>query len=72
MVVGNKCDLEEQRVVSQAEGEALSKSFGPSSTFIEASAKANVGIDNVSTYELQIYRTKYFLISFLDINYQVT
>ena len=50
VVVGNKCDLEEQRVVSQAEGEALSKSFGPSSAFMEASAKANIGIDNVSTY----------------------
>ena len=50
VVVGNKCDLEEQRVVSQAEGEALSKSFGPSATFIEASAKANIGIDNVSIY----------------------
>ena len=53
MVVGNKCDLEEQRVVSQAEGEALSKSFGPSAAFMEASAKANIGIDSVST--LQIY-----------------
>ena len=50
MVVGNKCDLEEQRVVSQAEGEALSKSFGPSSAFMEASAKANIGIDNVSIH----------------------
>ena len=48
VVVGNKCDLEEQRVVTQAEGEALSKSFGPSSAFMEASAKANIGIDNVS------------------------
>ena len=48
VVVGNKCDLEELRVVSQAEGEALSKSFGPSSAFMEASAKANIGIDNVS------------------------
>ena len=48
MVVGNKCDMEEQRVVTQEEGEALSRSFGPSSTFMEASAKANIGIDNVS------------------------
>ena len=48
VVVGNKCDLEEQRVVSQAEGEALSKSFGSSSTFIEASAKANIGIDSAA------------------------
>ena len=54
VVVGNKCDLEEQRVVSQAEGEALSKSFGSSSTFIEASAKANIGIDNVSIYNITI------------------
>ena len=52
VVVGNKCDLEELRVVSQAEGEALSKSFGPSSAFMEASAKANIGIDNVSWYDI--------------------
>ena len=28
VVVGNKCDLEAQRAVSQAEGEAYAKSIG--------------------------------------------
>ena len=48
IVVGNKCDLEQQRVVSQEEGEGLARGFGRSSAFMEASAKANIGIDNVS------------------------
>ena len=60
VVVGNKCDLDTQRVVSLEEGEALSKSFGPSATFMEASAKANIGIDNVSTHTLQKCRRKIY------------
>ncbi|KAI6247805.1 Ras-like protein [Erysiphe necator] len=44
IVVGNKCDLENDRQVSEAEGEALSRSFG--CKFIETSAKSRINVDN--------------------------
>jgi small GTP-binding protein len=43
VVVGNKCDLEEERVVSKELGSGLAKSFGNCS-FLEASAKKKVNI----------------------------
>jgi GTPase KRas len=47
--VANKCDLQDQRVVSKAEGEARSKAF--SCKHIEASAKKRYNIDQIF-YEL--------------------
>ena len=41
--IGNKCDLEENRVVSQEEGKALAKSIG--AHFMETSAKTGYNID---------------------------
>ncbi|KAJ9144796.1 Ras small monomeric GTPase [Coniochaeta hoffmannii] len=43
VVVGNKCDLESEREVSRAEGEALARSFG--CKFIETSAKSRINVD---------------------------
>jgi GTPase KRas protein len=43
MLVGNKCDLEEKREVSTAEGQDLSRAFGAS--FKEASAKTRVNVE---------------------------
>ncbi|ROW13207.1 hypothetical protein VPNG_04796 [Cytospora leucostoma] len=43
VVVGNKCDLEGEREVSRAEGEALAQSFG--CKFIETSAKSRINVD---------------------------
>ena len=42
VIVGNKVDLEEERVVQTQEGEALAASI--STTYIETSATNNVGI----------------------------
>ncbi|KAH8686219.1 ras-like GTPase Ras1 [Ilyonectria robusta] len=43
VVVGNKCDLEGRREVTQQEGEALAKAF--SCKFIETSAKARINVE---------------------------
>lgn len=44
IVVGNKCDLESDRQVSEADGENLARSFG--CKFIETSAKSRINVDN--------------------------
>ncbi len=43
VLVGNKSDVEEKRVVSREKGENLAKEFGL--PFVETSAKANVNVD---------------------------
>jgi GTPase KRas len=43
MLVGNKCDLEEQRQVSSEEGQTLARTFG--CQFKEASAKTRVNVE---------------------------
>ena len=49
VLVGNKCDLEEERRVSPAEGLALAKSFG--CPFFETSAKERVNVAEVFAEE---------------------
>ncbi|KAI5293898.1 Ras GTPase [Ascosphaera atra] len=44
IVVGNKCDLEKERVVSKQEGEDLARDFG--CKFIETSAKSRINVEN--------------------------
>ena len=46
VLVGNKNDLEDERVVGKQNGEALARSFG--CTFLEASAKLQVNVNEVS------------------------
>ena len=49
VMVGNKCDLEDQRVISTEQGREKSQQLGYSNAiFIEASAKTNVNIDEVT------------------------
>lgn len=43
ILLGNKCDLARERVVTTAEGEALAKEFG--CPFKECSAKTKINID---------------------------
>jgi GTPase SAR1 family protein len=46
VLVGNKCDLEAQRVIPTAAGEALARKFGDCG-FVEASAKERINVDQV-------------------------
>jgi small GTP-binding protein len=45
VLVGNKCDLHEQRVVPTKQGEELAKKW--SCVFLEASARTRENIDNI-------------------------
>jgi len=49
VVVGNKCDLLDERQVSTIEGQDLAKTFG--CPFMEASAKTRVNVED-SFFEL--------------------
>ena len=44
MILGNKCDLEEQRKIPKERGEAIARQNGV--TFLETSAKENVNIED--------------------------
>ncbi|KAL1932097.1 hypothetical protein VTP01DRAFT_9153 [Rhizomucor pusillus] len=43
ILIGNKCDMEDKRVVSTEQGQALANELGIG--FIETSAKANIGVE---------------------------
>ena len=45
MILGNKCDMEERRVIPTERGEAIAREHGI--RFLETSAKANINIENV-------------------------
>jgi len=45
VVVGNKCDLSDQRIITTEQGQALATKFG--AVFIEASAKTKINIDQI-------------------------
>eukprot|EP00009_Paramoeba_aestuarina_P002361 CAMPEP_0201506832 /NCGR_PEP_ID=MMETSP0161_2-20130828/675_1 /ASSEMBLY_ACC=CAM_ASM_000251 /TAXON_ID=180227 /ORGANISM="Neoparamoeba aestuarina, Strain SoJaBio B1-5/56/2" /LENGTH=185 /DNA_ID=CAMNT_0047901045 /DNA_START=83 /DNA_END=640 /DNA_ORIENTATION=+ len=45
VLVGNKCDLADQRVITKEQGEALAKKFG--CTFLESSAKTKANVENI-------------------------
>jgi GTPase KRas protein len=49
IVVGNKCDLENERQVTTGEGQDLARSFG--CPFMETSAKSRVNVEE-SFYQL--------------------
>ncbi len=46
ILVGNKCDLEDERVVGKDQGQNLARQFG--CAFLETSAKAKVNVNEVS------------------------
>ena len=48
VLVGNKCDLEDERVVGKDQGMNMARQFG-SCCFMETSAKAKIGVTDVST-----------------------
>jgi len=45
VLVGNKCDLTDQRVITSDQGEALAQKFG--CRFIEASAMTKINVDQI-------------------------
>jgi len=45
IIVGNKCDLEHQRVITTDQGQELARSFG--CNFFETSANTRVGVEEV-------------------------
>lgn len=45
VLVGNKCDLQDQRVITTEQGEDLARKFG--CAFLEASAKTRVNVDQI-------------------------
>jgi Ras-related protein Rap-1A/Ras-related protein Rap-1B len=45
ILVGNKCDLEDERIMSKDQGQLLAKQFG--CTFMEASAKKKINVENL-------------------------
>ena len=47
VLVGNKCDLEDERVVGKDQGMNMARQFG-SCCFMETSAKAKIGVTDVS------------------------
>merc|ERR1712146_144077 len=46
VLVGNKCDLQDQRVITVESGKELAQKFG-GCTFLEASAKTKVNVDKI-------------------------
>jgi GTPase SAR1 family protein len=52
VLVGNKCDLEEERVVGKELGKSLATQFN--CAFMETSAKAKINVNDVSTIAFQI------------------
>ena len=49
VLVGNKCDLEEERVVGKDQGLNLARQFN-NCAFMETSAKAKIGVNDVSIF----------------------
>lgn len=45
VVVGNKCDLSDQRIITTEQGQALATKFG--AVFIEASAKTKINVEQI-------------------------
>ncbi|KAH0791534.1 ras-related protein Rab-37-like isoform X3 [Histomonas meleagridis] len=54
MICGNKCDLEEQRVISKHEGKNLAKRLGVG--FVETSALSNTNVDETFIALARMFR----------------
>lgn len=63
VLVGNKCDLEEERVVVKELGKQLASQFN--CAFMETSAKAKINVNDVSTFSL-------FFVSFCFMHISLT
>ena len=45
VLVGNKCDLEDERAVGQDQGRGMARTFN--CTFLESSAKAKINVNEI-------------------------
>jgi GTPase SAR1 family protein len=53
ILVGNKCDLEDERVVGKEQGMNLARSFN-NCAFLESSAKAKINVNEVGISSIHI------------------
>ena len=53
MVLGNKCDMEDRRLVSKERGTQLATEYGIK--FMETSAKASINVEEVGTVLLRLW-----------------
>ena len=58
VLVGNKCDLEDERVVGKDQGLNLARQFN-NCNFMETSAKAKIGVNDVRIINVT---NKYFIL----------
>lgn len=54
VLVGNKCDLEDERAVGKEEGQKLARQWN--CTFMETSAKSKINVSEVILLNLFIYK----------------
>ena len=70
VLVGNKSDLEDERVVGKHQGESLAHSFN--CTFLEASAKLEINVNEVGNFHFEFVVLIYFYIKiFFDLIRQI-
>ena len=67
VLVGNKCDLEDERVVGKDQGMNMARQFGQC-TFMETSAKAKIGVTDVSNIIYMMIPKTLYRIKQLRIN----
>lgn len=68
VLVGNKCDLEEERVVGKDLGKGLANQFN--CAFMETSAKAKINVNDVSIQTtVQFERENVKFLFFLSLNF---
>lgn len=65
ILVGNKCDLEDERVVGKDQGQSLARQFN--SAFLETSAKAKINVHEVSLVSFLAYTYNHILLRFSTI-----
>lgn len=63
LLVGNKCDLEDERCISKEEGQRLAKEWNI--PFMETSAKTLHNVTNVSIYYTRLFIST-FIFTFTD------
>jgi len=52
ILVGNKCDLEDERVVGKDQGQGLARQWN--SAFLETSAKSKINVNEVNTGDIAL------------------